>query len=147
MILAEHAVFIGCYTFSRTTNYSHYRSSWRDDFTRFGGASCDRAVEWGVDLQIAAIGHRLLQLRAGATGFGLGGLYVGLRLPDLLLDGRGLCGANRRVVEVGFGGEGFGAAWGEEKALELLAEAGFSQVEVKRLPHDIINNYYIAGRN
>jgi hypothetical protein len=40
-----------------------------------------------------------------------------------------------------------GAAWGEEKALELLAEAGFSQVEVKRLTHDIMNNYYIAGRN
>jgi hypothetical protein len=88
-----------------------------------------------------------LQLRAGATGFGLGGLDVGLRLPDMLFDGGGLCGANRRVVEVGIGGEGLGAAWGEEKALELLAEAGFSQVEVKRLPHDIINNYYIAGGN
>jgi 2-polyprenyl-3-methyl-5-hydroxy-6-metoxy-1,4-benzoquinol methylase len=51
------------------------------------------------------------------------------------------------TVSLALGGEGLGAAWGEEKALELLAEAGFSQVEVKRLTHDIMNNYYIAGRN
>ena len=51
------------------------------------------------------------------------------------------------TVSLALGGEGLGAAWGEEKALELLAEAGFSQVEVKRLPHDIINNYYIAVRS
>jgi 2-polyprenyl-3-methyl-5-hydroxy-6-metoxy-1,4-benzoquinol methylase len=50
------------------------------------------------------------------------------------------------TVSLALGGEGLGAAWGEEKALELLDEAGFSQVEVNRLPHDIINNYYIAGR-
>ncbi len=29
--------------------------------------------------------------------------------------------------------------------MELLAEAGFCQVEVKRLPQVIINIYYIAG--
>ncbi len=86
-------------------DYSHYRSSRRDDFTGFGGASRDRAVERGDDLQIAAIGLCLLQLRAGAAGFGLGRLHVGLRLSDLLFDGRGLRGANRRVVEIGFGGE------------------------------------------
>ena len=51
------------------------------------------------------------------------------------------------TVSLALGGEGLGAAWGEEEALELLDEAGFSQVEVKRLPHDIINNYYIAGRS
>jgi 2-polyprenyl-3-methyl-5-hydroxy-6-metoxy-1,4-benzoquinol methylase len=51
------------------------------------------------------------------------------------------------TVSLALGGEGLGAAWGEEKALELLAEAGFSRVDVKRLPHDIINNYYIAERN
>jgi hypothetical protein len=48
------------------------------------------------------------------------------------------------TVSLAAGGEGLGAAWGEEKALELLAEAGFSSVEVRQLPHDIINNYYIA---
>jgi SAM-dependent methyltransferase len=51
------------------------------------------------------------------------------------------------TVSLALGGEGLGAAWGEEKALDLLAEAGFSQVDVKRMPHDIINNYYIARRN
>ncbi|HEY8458762.1 MAG TPA: class I SAM-dependent methyltransferase [Blastocatellia bacterium] len=51
------------------------------------------------------------------------------------------------TVSLALGGEGLGAAWGEEKALELLSEAGFKRVEVKRLPHDIINNYYIAERD
>ncbi len=48
------------------------------------------------------------------------------------------------TVSLALGGEGLGAAWGEEKALELLAEAGFDNVDVRRLDHDIINNYYIA---
>src|SRR5262249_36675852 len=86
-------------------DYRHNRRTGRDDFTRFGGAGRDRAVKWSDDLQIAAIGHRLLQLRAGATGLGLSGLEVGLRLSDLLFNGRSLRGANRRVVEIGFGGE------------------------------------------
>jgi Zn-dependent membrane protease YugP len=34
--------------------------------------------------------------------------------------------------------------WGEQKALELFAEAGFSDVEVKHVEGDIMNNYYIA---
>lgn len=50
------------------------------------------------------------------------------------------------TVSLAQNGEGLGAAWGEEKALELLAEAGFTNVEVKTLPHDIINNYYIAEK-
>ncbi len=50
------------------------------------------------------------------------------------------------TVSLALGGEGLGAAWGEEKALELLAEAGFDNVDVKQLPHDIINNYYIATK-
>ena len=41
-------------------------------------------------------------------------------------------------------GAGLGAAWGEEKALEMLAEAGFTDVKVERLPHDMQNNYYLA---
>jgi 2-polyprenyl-3-methyl-5-hydroxy-6-metoxy-1,4-benzoquinol methylase len=48
------------------------------------------------------------------------------------------------TVSLAAGGEGLGAAWGEEKALELLAEAGFTSVEARTLPHDIINNYYVA---
>ena len=50
------------------------------------------------------------------------------------------------TVSLALGGEGLGAAWGEEKALELLNEAGFANVTVKQLPHDIINNYYLARR-
>jgi ubiquinone/menaquinone biosynthesis C-methylase UbiE len=50
------------------------------------------------------------------------------------------------TVSLALNGEGLGAAWGEEKALELLAEAGFDNVNVRQLPHDIINNYYIAAK-
>ena len=50
------------------------------------------------------------------------------------------------TVSLALNGEGLGAAWGEEKALELLAEAGFDNVDVRQLQHDIINNYYIAAK-
>ena len=50
------------------------------------------------------------------------------------------------TVSLALDGEGLGAAWGEEKALQLLAEAGFNKVEVKRLSHDIMNNYYISRK-
>jgi N-acetylglutamate synthase-like GNAT family acetyltransferase len=36
--------------------------------------------------------------------------------------------------------------WGEEKAKEMLKEAGFTEVEVKQLPHDIFNNYFIITK-
>lgn len=50
------------------------------------------------------------------------------------------------TVSLSQGGAGLGAAWGEEKAVQMLAEAGFTHVEVKRLAHDIINNYYLAKK-
>jgi hypothetical protein len=50
------------------------------------------------------------------------------------------------TVSLALGGEGLGAAWGEEKGLELLAEAGFENVGIRQLPHDIVNNYYIAQK-
>ena len=37
-----------------------------------------------------------------------------------------------------------GAMWGEQKALEFLKSAGFANVEVRTLEHDIQNNYYVA---
>jgi 2-polyprenyl-3-methyl-5-hydroxy-6-metoxy-1,4-benzoquinol methylase len=46
-------------------------------------------------------------------------------------------------VSLAVGGAGLGAVWGEEKAVEMLYKAGFTQVEVKQLEHDIQNNYYI----
>lgn len=48
------------------------------------------------------------------------------------------------TVSLAQGGAGLGTAWGEELALEMLAEAGFSNVEVHTLPHDVQNNWYIC---
>jgi 2-polyprenyl-3-methyl-5-hydroxy-6-metoxy-1,4-benzoquinol methylase len=44
-------------------------------------------------------------------------------------------------------GAGLGAMWGEETAQEMLKEAGFTRTEVKRLPHDFQNNFYINSMN
>lgn len=48
------------------------------------------------------------------------------------------------TVSLALNGHGLGAMWGKEKAIEMLNEAGFTKVEVKQLPHDPINYYYIA---
>ena len=48
------------------------------------------------------------------------------------------------TVSLALDGKGLGAMWGEEKATEMLHDAGFSNVEVKQLPHDPINYFYIA---
>jgi 2-polyprenyl-3-methyl-5-hydroxy-6-metoxy-1,4-benzoquinol methylase len=50
------------------------------------------------------------------------------------------------TVSLAGGGAGLGAVWGEELAQRMLRDAGFARVEVKRLPHDIINNYYLARK-
>ncbi|MDJ0853001.1 MAG: class I SAM-dependent methyltransferase [Myxococcota bacterium] len=47
-------------------------------------------------------------------------------------------------VSLGLDGDGLGTVWGEQKALEMLAEAGFEQVDVKQVEGDVTNNYYIA---
>jgi hypothetical protein len=44
------------------------------------------------------------------------------------------------------GGEGLGTVWGEQKAVELLTEAGLSNVEVKRLEGDVFNVFFTATR-
>jgi SAM-dependent methyltransferase len=41
-------------------------------------------------------------------------------------------------------GAGLGAMWGEETADAMLREAGFADVAVKNLDHDVQNNYYIV---
>lgn len=48
------------------------------------------------------------------------------------------------TVSLAQGGEGLGAMWGEEKTLEYLRAAGFSNIETKRLAHDIQNNWYVV---
>jgi len=49
-------------------------------------------------------------------------------------------------VSLAYGGPGLGAMWGKEKALKMLAEAGFATVEVKELPYDAMNFWYIARK-
>ena len=50
------------------------------------------------------------------------------------------------TVSLSQGGEGLGTMWGEELAKEMLSEAGFTNVEVKQLPHDPFNNYFIITK-
>jgi 2-polyprenyl-3-methyl-5-hydroxy-6-metoxy-1,4-benzoquinol methylase len=50
------------------------------------------------------------------------------------------------TVSLAQGGEGLGTMWGEEKAREMLKEAGLTEVEVKQLPHDFTNNYFIITK-
>jgi len=50
------------------------------------------------------------------------------------------------TVSLAQGGEGLGACWGEEKARELLAEAGFRSVEVSTVEGDPLNLYYVCRR-
>jgi ubiquinone/menaquinone biosynthesis C-methylase UbiE len=48
------------------------------------------------------------------------------------------------TVSLAQDGEGLGAAWGEQLALSMLADAGFSDVSTHRLEHDIMNLYYVC---
>jgi SAM-dependent methyltransferase len=48
------------------------------------------------------------------------------------------------TVSLAQGGDGLGAMWGEQKARELLAEAGFSSVDVHLLDHDPFNAYFVV---
>ena len=50
------------------------------------------------------------------------------------------------TVSLALNGEGLGTMWGEEKAKQMLVEAGFRKVEVRQLPHDMQNSYYIATK-
>jgi len=48
------------------------------------------------------------------------------------------------TVSLSAGGEGLGTMWGEQKARELLAEAGLGHVDVTEIEGDIQNLYYRA---
>lgn len=47
------------------------------------------------------------------------------------------------TVSLAQDGQGLGTMWGKEKALEMLAAAGFSNVDVHQLEHDFQNYYYV----
>jgi SAM-dependent methyltransferase len=50
------------------------------------------------------------------------------------------------TVSLSLDGDGLGTVWGTERALQMLADAGFGDVRVESLEEDFINAYYIARR-
>jgi 2-polyprenyl-3-methyl-5-hydroxy-6-metoxy-1,4-benzoquinol methylase len=50
------------------------------------------------------------------------------------------------TVSLALDGEGLGTMWGEQKARELLSEAGFHSVEVRQLEGDPLNSYFISRK-
>lgn len=50
------------------------------------------------------------------------------------------------TVSLAEGGAGLGTVWGEQRAREMLAKAGFRDVRVERIDGDVFNNYYICRR-
>lgn len=50
------------------------------------------------------------------------------------------------TVSLAQGGLGLGTMWGREKALEMLNEVGFSNIEIKNFEHDFQNDYYIIRK-
>lgn len=51
------------------------------------------------------------------------------------------------TVSLACNGEGLGTVWGRQKAEEMLKEAGFSEkIEVREVPGDIFNYYYIVHK-
>jgi SAM-dependent methyltransferase len=51
------------------------------------------------------------------------------------------------TVSLADGGMGLGAMWGEQKALQMLSDAGFTSVDVEHVDGDIINTYFIATKD
>ncbi|CAL9396588.1 hypothetical protein SUDANB121_01379 [Nocardiopsis dassonvillei] len=49
------------------------------------------------------------------------------------------------TVSLALGGDGLGSAWGEQRALAMLAEAGFGRVRVEEVDTDRFNNYYVCA--
>lgn len=47
-------------------------------------------------------------------------------------------------VSLAQGGVGLGAAWERELAEEMVRKAGFGEVSVSELPHDMLNLYYVC---
>lgn len=50
------------------------------------------------------------------------------------------------TVSLAQGGAGLGTCWGKELACEMLDEAGFQDVSVQELPHDIMNYFYVMTK-
>lgn len=50
------------------------------------------------------------------------------------------------TVSLALDGAGLGTVWGQQQALTMLDEAGFTRVDVHRLEGDPLNNYYVARK-
>ncbi|MDZ7678107.1 MAG: class I SAM-dependent methyltransferase [Acidimicrobiales bacterium] len=50
------------------------------------------------------------------------------------------------TVSLALDGDGLGTVWGEQLARQMLADAGFVDVEVEVLDEDPLNSYYIARK-
>ena len=48
------------------------------------------------------------------------------------------------TVSLAGGGTGLGGMWGRQLAISMLIDAGFTDVEVREVETDPVNNYYIA---
>jgi hypothetical protein len=51
------------------------------------------------------------------------------------------------TVSLAEDGMGLGAMWGEQKAREMLGDAGFTSVEAVHVNGDVLNTYFIAAKN
>ena len=50
------------------------------------------------------------------------------------------------TVSLAHGGAGLGTVWGEQQALQMLADAGFADVTVHEVPDDPTNSLYVARK-
>lgn len=50
------------------------------------------------------------------------------------------------TVSLAQGGAGLGACWGIELAQDMLREAGFTRIDVHRLPHDVFNCFLVVRK-
>jgi Zn-dependent membrane protease YugP len=50
------------------------------------------------------------------------------------------------TVSLADGGMGLGTMWGEQTARQMLADAGFTTIEVAHVDGDIVNAYIIASK-
>ncbi len=51
------------------------------------------------------------------------------------------------TVSLAYRGEGLGTVWGEQLAKQKLSEAGLKSIEIRKVPGDILNSYYIARKS
>jgi SAM-dependent methyltransferase len=50
------------------------------------------------------------------------------------------------TVSLALDGTGLGTMWGEQTANQMFRDAGFTQVETKKIPEDVFNVYYVVRK-